>query len=58
MKQKTNFVEEITKISSELPLVVLQDINQRITDWLVSGGKETDPYMEQQLRFAQRFVQK
>ena len=57
MEQKTNFLEEITKISSQLPLVVLQDINQRITDWIASGGKETDPYIEQQLRFAKRFVQ-
>ncbi|AJD91555.1 hypothetical protein JMA_22380 [Jeotgalibacillus malaysiensis] len=49
-------LEEITKISSQLPLPVLQDINQRIGDWLASGGKETDSYIHQQLRFAKRFV--
>jgi len=49
-------LDEITSIAHQLPLPVLQDINQRIGDWLASGGKETDPYIEQQLRFAKRFV--
>lgn len=51
-----NPLEEITSIAHLLPLPVLKDINQRIGDWLASGGKETDPYIEQQLRFAKRFV--
>ncbi len=54
--KKMKPLEEITKISSQLPLPVLQDINQRIGDWLASGGKETDAYIHQQLRFAKRFV--
>ncbi|WP_442951136.1 DUF6877 family protein [Paenibacillus sp. 481] len=49
-------MHEITKISRFLPRYVLEDINRRIGDWLASGGKETDPYIEQQLRFAKRFV--
>jgi hypothetical protein len=49
-------MQEIVKISGKLPLSVLQDINQRIGDWLAMGGKEDDPYIEQQLRFARRFV--
>ncbi|WP_445505787.1 DUF6877 family protein [Niallia sp. 03091] len=49
-------LEEIGSIAYQLPLPVLKDINQRIGDWLGSGGKETDPYIEQQLRFARRFV--
>lgn len=49
-------LDEITRISSQLPLPVLQDIDKRIGDWLASGGKDTDPYIEQQLRFARRFV--
>lgn len=52
-----NPLEEINSIAHLLPLPVLQDINQRIGDWLASGGKETDPYIEQQLRFARRFAQ-
>ncbi len=42
-------MREIAKISHQLPLVVLQDINKRITDWIASGGKEDDSYIEQQL---------
>lgn len=52
-----NPMEEITRISNRLPLPVLQDIDKRIGDWLASGGKETDAYTEQQLRFAQRFIE-
>lgn len=51
-----NPLEEINKIASRLPLFVLKDIDKRITDWLATGGKEDDPYIEQQLRFAKRFV--
>jgi len=52
-----NAMEEITSIAHLLPTPVLMDINQRIGDWLASGGKETDPYIEQQLRFVKRFVE-
>lgn len=39
-----------------IPLVVLEDINKRITDWLAAGGKEDDSYIRQQLRYAEKFV--
>jgi hypothetical protein len=51
-----NPMQKINNITDQLPLPVLLDINQRIGDWLASGGKETDPYIEQQLRFARRFI--
>ncbi|AGR47414.1 hypothetical protein EMERY_84 [Brevibacillus phage Emery] len=50
------YLEQITKITGLLPLEVLIDINQRIGDWLASGGKEDDPYIQQQLRFAEGFL--
>lgn len=49
-------MDEILKISDQLPMVVLEDINKRIGDWLAMGGQYTDPYIEQQLRFARGFV--
>lgn len=49
-------LQQITQISHRLPTIVLKDINQRIGDWLSSGGNESDPYIEQQLRFARRFI--
>lgn len=53
-----NPIKEIAKIAHQLPLVVLQDINKRITDWMASGGKDDDPYIEQQLRFAQNVIKR
>lgn len=50
------YLEQITKITGQLPLEVLLDINQRIGDWLASGVKEDDPYIQQQLRFAEGFL--
>ncbi|PPB10888.1 DUF6877 family protein [Brevibacillus laterosporus] len=51
------YLEQIAKITGQLPLEVLLDINQRIGDWLASGGKEDDPYIQQQLRFAEGFLE-
>ncbi|SEO11871.1 DUF6877 family protein [Paenibacillus sp. OK076] len=56
LQDSENPMAEINKITDQLPLPVLKDINQRIGDWLASGGKETDTYIEQQLRFARRFL--
>ncbi|KEF40159.1 hypothetical protein M670_00175 [Schinkia azotoformans MEV2011] len=55
-QNKRNPLSEIGDIAHKLPLDVLKDINQRIGDWLASGGKDDDPYIEQQLEFAKRFV--
>lgn len=51
-----SYLEKINQIAYKLPLVVPQDIDKRIGNWLASGGKENDPYIEQQLQFAERFV--
>ncbi|MDA1958535.1 hypothetical protein PDK43_00535 [Bacillus cereus group sp. BcHK10] len=50
------YLEQINKITSQLPLVVLQDIDQRVGDWLATGGNEDDPYIGQQLRFAENYL--
>lgn len=53
---KLSPIEEISTLSKHIPLEALKDINGRIGDWLASGGKEDDPYIEQQLRYAKRFA--
>lgn len=52
----TNPLDELIKITHRLPSVVVEDINRRIGDWLAMGGESTDPYIEQQLRYARRFI--
>lgn len=32
---------------------VMKDIDTRIRDWLSSGGKDGDPYIQQQFRYAE-----
>lgn len=49
-------MEELINIASKLPTEVLMDVHRRIGDWLASGGKETDPYIEQQVRYAKKFI--
>ena len=49
-------IEKITAAAHKLPLEVVKDINERIRDWLASGGSIDDPYIEQQWRFASRFL--
>ncbi|WP_242291273.1 DUF6877 family protein [Bacillus cereus group sp. BfR-BA-01356] len=50
------YLQQINEIASKLPLPILQDINNRIRDWIVSGGEENDEYIGQQLRFAQNYL--
>ena len=45
-------IQEIAKIAHKLPVEAMQDINQRIGDWMAMGGKDDDPYVWQQLRYA------
>ncbi|EOO41267.1 hypothetical protein IIU_00560 [Bacillus cereus VD133] len=51
-----SYLQQINEIASKLLLSVLQDINNRIRDWIVSGGDENDEYIGQQLRFAQNYL--
>jgi len=44
-------MQQIEELITEMPLPVLQDVRQRLDDWMLSGGKDDDPYVEQQLRY-------
>lgn len=50
------YLQKIIELSSELPYPVLRDINDRVRDWLASGGGENDPYIARQLRYAQNYL--
>ena len=42
-----NPINEISKLDEHIPLAALQDIHQRFTDHLASGGEHDDPYVNQ-----------
>lgn len=43
--------ERISALAHKMPIQVLQDVNQRIGDWLSSDGSHEDEYIKQQLRY-------
>lgn len=45
-------IKALNTINTRLiPIPVLQDAKSRISDWLASGGKETDPYIQRQIDY-------
>ncbi|WP_198160039.1 MULTISPECIES: DUF6877 family protein [unclassified Sporosarcina] len=53
-----NPIYEINRLADQLPLPIVQDLHQRIADWLSSGGNYDDPYMFQQLRYAENVARR
>ncbi|KXY10350.1 DUF6877 family protein [Bacillus sp. FSL K6-0067] len=49
-----SYIDRIMELAPKVPSVVLEDVMNRIKDWIVSGGKEDDSYIEQQLIFVER----
>lgn len=39
-----------------IPEIVGLDVLSRIQDWIMSGGKEEDLYIQRQLKFASQFI--
>ncbi len=58
MKIDKKPIESINEIANLLPIEILEDVQKRMQDWCLSGGKEDDPYMFQQLQFAQAVVKR
>lgn len=50
--------EQISALSHKMPIHVLQDVNQRIGDWIAGGGNHEDEYIKQQLRYMQNVANK
>lgn len=50
--------ERLSELSPKVPIAVLQDVDKRITDWLAHGGKESDPYIEQQIRYMENVAER
>ena len=53
---RINKVSTFMAYADQLPPDVLEDINQRMTDWLNSGGTMEDPYIQQQFSYAERVL--
>lgn len=37
-----------------IPIKVLQGVDKRIADWKVAGGKDSDAYIQNQLKYLKR----
>lgn len=49
-------LEKLVEVYAYLPTKVMQDIDKRVGDWLAMGGGEDDPYIWQQLRYAENIL--
>ena len=49
-------LERLQEIYTFLPPEVVKDIDKRVGDWLARGGGEDDPYIHQQLRYAEKII--
>lgn len=49
-------LERLQEIYTFLPLEVMEDIDKRVGDWLGMGGGEDDPYIHQQLLYAEKII--
>lgn len=49
-------INRLAELTPKLPYVVINDISKRMEDWVLSGGKQDDPYMWQQVKFAENWI--
>lgn len=48
----TEITEALSNVPGEIALIVLIDVNKRISDWLASGGDPNARYIQQQVNYA------
>lgn len=53
-----DYLAELEAISDKVPLKVFEDVNNRINDWMLSGGKATDNYVKQKVEYAKMWAEK
>ncbi|MFL2133035.1 DUF6877 family protein [Desemzia sp. FAM 23990] len=58
MSYAADILSALKNVPNDISIKVLADINQRINDWLASGGKDDDPYIMQQVRFAENVAKR
>ncbi|EQF22280.1 hypothetical protein QEW_4449 [Clostridioides difficile CD160] len=39
-----------------IPSIILEDVDRRITNWFADGGNENDAYIKQQYRYIENFI--
>lgn len=49
-------LNRLAEISNQLPFGILLDIDQRVRDWVASGGGEDDSYIWQQVCYAEKII--
>ncbi len=58
MNYSNQIVKALENVPSHISVIVLSDINKRVSDWLASGGDPDAPYIVQQVRYAEAIGQK
>lgn len=59
-KTKGKKVYKIIDIAGigHIPIEVLEDVSKRISDWIASGGKEEDEYIQRQIQYLERLARR
>ncbi|MBP3930251.1 MAG: hypothetical protein J6D47_11905 [Peptostreptococcaceae bacterium] len=57
MKTKIKNIDTLGKYINLAPGIVLQDVDKRITDWLLSGGSLEDDYIKQQHKYIEMYIE-
>lgn len=57
-KAKGKKVYKMFDIASfgHIPIEALEDVSKRISDWIASGGKEEDEYIQRQIQYLERLA--
>lgn len=49
-------IDRLIELAPRVPFEITMDIKHRMGDWVLSGGKQDDPYMWQQVKFAENWL--